>query len=210
MHFEMISTVIDLSEEKETRFITSLKEGKDIDFRVIDGASPLRLIDLRSAHEGQLKVFLEQADKLMSATSDIEVICQVVFDHDYITTITQVMALRLIWANLCEAYDKSHLTQSLVIEGFVSDTIRTSEIHQDLISITQIMAAMFSADVDVIFPFHHSDQEEDRRYIRQAYHVLTMEGHLGKVKAPYSGSYALEKIAVNMAQKAWSDYSNSI
>jgi len=206
VHFEMITSVIERNESTASQaFLTELSGDKKLDLLIIDQASFNYKIDLRGTEENLLAEFIRQADEIAQQNEVSHVFCQVEFDHHYINSITSVLALRLIWANICEAYGRSHDNCKLIIEGFISSSIRTSEIHQDLISITQVMTAMFSSDVDVIFPFTSKDDKESRRLIRQAYHVLTMEGHLGKVKAPFQGSYALEKIALDSASQAWTD-----
>ena len=211
VHFEMITSIIHMTDgADQNSFLSGLKERKDVDIQIIDGSSGTSILDLRVANEKLLSAFMTFAEEMSQSNETDAVHVLLDFDHDYISSITKVMALRLLWANVCEAYSRNHRDHRLIISGYVSDAIRTTEIHQDLIAITQVMTAMFSADVDVIFPFSSTDTAEDRRLIRQAYHVLTLEGHLGKVRAPYSGSYALEKIASEKAKAAWKDFIKTI
>jgi len=212
VNFEMISSLFEIRENSDIAgdYVSELRINKEFDLHIIDKESTCHMIDLRGDKEGFFREFMRQADLIAQSNNTYYAFCQVEFDHNYIDSITQVLAMRLIWANICEAYGHSFHDHTIIIEGFVSPSIRTTEIHQDLIAITQVMAAMFSADVDIICPFRTEDSKESRRLIRQAYHVLTMEGHLGKVKAPYRGSYALEKIAFDMASKVWTEYIKTI
>lgn len=175
------------------------------DSYIISPISSNKVIQLTSSPQ-RLSDFLSQAEGLV--TNSVETIfCQVPFDKDYVKSICQVLAIRLLWANLCAAYGS---TARLIIEGVVASDVRSDDIHQDLIVLTQVMAAMLSADVDIVCPMSPEDSEEDQRLIRQAFHLLTMEGHLGKVRAPYAGSYALEKISVDMAYNTWTTFVNNL
>jgi len=204
VHLSMITSDWHIQDpERLNAYVASDTEEKDINLNIRSGSKDISFIQLTQTAE-MYERFLDQADRYLNEHAKGDFTCSLEFTHDYTQSITQVLAIRLLWANLCEAYSING--RDLIIEGRISEEVRSAEIHQDLIAITQMMAAMFSSDVDIICPMGSDDNQENQRLIRQAFHVLTMEGHLGKVKAPYSGSYALETIALQTAQNAWEKY----
>jgi len=202
IHLEMITSVWDVDDTEPFELSPVLSDAKD-DIHLYPESHGI--IDLKEKSD-LVEAFLSAEDMIIKSDMTSRITCQIPFGHAYIENITTVLAIRLLHANLCEAYNIDKNELPLIIEGHIKPEVRSDEIHQDLISITQIMTAMFSADVDVICPLADEDSAENQRLIRQVFHVLTMEGHLGKVKAPYAGSYALEKIAFDMAEKCWTNY----
>ena len=205
---DMITSIWEVEHASNiTSHISTSYSANSCDSTIISPASRNKVIKLTSSHH-PLSDFLSQAESLVSNSVET-VVCQVPFDKDYVKSICQVLAIRLLWANLCAAHGASSSAR-LIIEGVMASAVRSDDIHQDLIVLTQVMTAMLSADVDIACPMSPDDNEEDQRLIRQIFHLLTMEGHLGKVRSPYAGSYALEKISVDMAYNTWTTFVNNL
>ncbi len=213
---DLIHVVIQLEESEDLR--QSIQDYVKDNYKsglpnlvIVDRSNKDVVIDTLSSNKQEAARFLlERADVIFySKTLPAQVFLKVGFGHNYVENITQVLALRLLWANMAEAHQVTHDRVQLIIEAYIEKTAISFDSNKNMISFSQIAMSMIAADVDVIFlPAHdclenEQGQKNSRRYSRNIYNLMTMEGHLGKVESPTKGSYLFEKVAVDIAKSNW-------
>lgn len=162
------------------------------------------------------KLLLERANNIFESKKlPKQIFLKVGFGHNYIENITNVLAHRLLWANMAEAHHLKHDHVKLIVEAYVEKAAISSGSNKNMISFSQIAMSMIAADVDVIFlPSHdclenEKGEKSSRRYSQNIFNLMTMEGHLGKVESPTRGSYLFEKVAADIAESSWDKFVKS-
>jgi len=129
----------------------------------------------------------------------------------YFLEIAKMRALRLLWANLVEAYGIEDAPFPRVMAHLAYES-QTDDVHQNMIrASTQAMSAVLGgADQLYVAPANASLKEQStpftRRIARNVQHILRLEAHVGRVSDPAAGSYYLEKLTQVLAEKAWSHF----
>lgn len=163
-----------------------------------------------SNHETLLDVLRKGAEILDAENSmGEEIYVRMNFGHNYIQNITAIRTMRLLWANLCHAYNIEAGQFVLRIEGAISNTAIQEDQYDNMIAFTQIAMGMISGGVDVIYisPSDIYDQRDgtdfSRRISRNIYQLMTLEGQMNVVADPAAGSYLFDSVAVDRAKEIW-------
>jgi len=129
----------------------------------------------------------------------------------YFVEMAKLRALRLLWANVLKAYgEEKHYTPYIV--AHFSKESQDAEMYTNMIrASTQAMSAVIGgAQRLYVLPANHALNEPatsfTRRVARNLQHLLKMESHLHRVIDPGAGSYYIEKLTVQLAEKAWEKF----
>ncbi|MDX1592457.1 MAG: methylmalonyl-CoA mutase family protein, partial [Balneolaceae bacterium] len=132
----------------------------------------------------------------------------------YFPEIAKFRALRLLWKNLLEAYG---LDTSIPAEIHAETTLQNksaSDPHNNMLRVTTeaMAAATGGADSLTIYPYDASFSRPDNfstRIAGNVHHILKEESHLNKTADPSAGSYYIENLTRDIAEKAWKEFAES-
>lgn len=134
----------------------------------------------------------------------------IAISKSYFVEIAKLRALRLLWANVLNAYGAEHSRAQLVVH-FAPET-QDEQTNTNIIrASTQAMSAVIGgADRLYVLPSDHIKQkgysEFSLRIARNLQHLLKMESHLHRVIDPGAGSYYIEKLTDKLAEGAWARF----
>ena len=126
----------------------------------------------------------------------------------YFVQIAKIRALRLLWANVLAGYGVSDAPAVPIVAHFAKES-QDENVHTNMIrAATQAMSAILGgADRLYVLPAGASLEDEatpfHRRIARNVQHLLQLESHLGYVVDPAAGSYYIEQLTTQLAEKAW-------
>ncbi len=124
----------------------------------------------------------------------------------YFIQIAKLRALKILWANILDAYKIDH--QLTKIEAHFPLSTQGKNSNTNMIrSTTQAMSAVIGGvDRLTVLPSNtHAETptEFSRRIARNVQHLLKMESHFDEVKDPAAGSYYIEQITMELSKGAW-------
>ncbi len=130
----------------------------------------------------------------------------------YFIEIARIRALHLLWANLLDAYGLPPAPDS--IHAFTDASSKAADPNSQLIrSTTQAMSAVFggvdSLALNVFKDIENKNDLNQRRLAVNIQHLLQMEAYMDKVADPAAGSYYLETLTRQIAEKAWAHFQQS-
>ncbi len=125
----------------------------------------------------------------------------------YFPEIAKFRALRYLWRNLLNAYGLSDSKAFIHAETTLQNKSSADAHNNMLRSTTEAMAAVTGgADSLTIHPYDAVCNQPgtfSRRIARNIHHILKDEAHLGKVENPADGSYYIESLTSDIAEKSW-------
>lgn len=175
------------------------------------------LLDNRSeSTPNELTNLLHQWTALFEAgyePTDISIVTTNV-GHNYFDNIAKLRAMRLLWSHLSEAYGSP--TECPSLEVLLDEHILTSDEHTNKIAsgIAAMAATIGGADRLCIYPSdetsHAGGDTFSNRIALNINHILQMESYLDNVVDPSAGSYFIEKLTNDIAEKAWETYKEEL
>ncbi len=128
---------------------------------------------------------------------------------NYFMEVAKIRAARILWAKIIEAYGGSEEAGKMVIHGVTSFYNQTK--YDPYVNMLRTTTEAFSgivAGVDSLRtnPFDQVYGETDkfsRRVARNTQIVLKEESHLDQLIDPAGGSYYVEKLTHDVAEKSW-------
>ena len=168
------------------------------------GANMVQQLSYSLAHANEYLNYLD--DKLTnSAKQNFEVIFNVSVGTNYFFEIAKLRALRKLWATVAEAYGFN--PKCFV---FVSPTKRNKTLYDYntnmLRTTTESMSAILGgANAICNLPYdaiYHKDNEFGERISRNQLLVLKHESYFDKVNNPADGTYYIESLTTQLAEKA--------
>ena len=125
----------------------------------------------------------------------------------YFLEIARLKALRILWYNILDAWNKD-IPKTFFVKAKINTTTWTNDIHKNMIQVTtQTMAAaiggadcidVVSADLsDVPAPY-------TMRIARNVHHILKMESFMDQVIDPSKGSYYIDELTRQLVNNVWS------
>lgn len=157
-----------------------------------------------------LASLLRQAHQLFELYpgNSLEIARQIQFsvwvDKQFFSAIAKIRALHIIWANLLKAYDcPSDLVPDISVH--FAPEVQSADEYQNMISASTIAlsAAIGGATTIFISPASNPETELTRRMARNVNHLLMMESYVNKVADPAAGSYYIEALTKEFAERAW-------
>ncbi len=173
------------------------------------GAGAISEIGLALAQSHEYLVFLlESGLSIDEASAQIKI--DLASGRDYFTEIAKFRAFRIIWAAMIDAYNPEHAcSKSVQIHANTSEFWNTVyDPHVNMLrATTQAMsAAIGGTDALTVAPYNsawENGNEFSNRIARNVQLLLKEETYLDKVIDPAGGSYYIESLTQELAEKAW-------
>lgn len=127
--------------------------------------------------------------------------------------IAKLKALRMLWYQITQAYEiKDYAHSDLYLhtrsEVYVHDKMQP---HGNMLKSTTSALASIMGGCNAITIFVEDDNNGMmNRISRNVSNILRDESHFGKVADPLAGSYVVENMVNEMAQKAWQHFTNTL
>ncbi len=128
---------------------------------------------------------------------------------NYVTQISKVRALRVLWSNLVKLYKPQHsCSMNCWIHG---ETVAWNKIHQDCNNnmlratteaISGVLGGVDSLNVRSI-NLSQNDAAHNYRIARNISHLIEEESYLSQVSDPLGGSYLIENLTQDLGKAAW-------
>lgn len=128
---------------------------------------------------------------------------------DFFMEIAKLRAARSTWAQMMAAFDGSKSTQKLTIHAQTSASSKSPlDPYVNMLRATTetFAAALGGADSIEITPFdlpQRPSTDFSRRIARNVHHILQDEVNLARLIDPAGGSYAVEHLTDELAQRGW-------
>ena len=128
---------------------------------------------------------------------------------NYFMEVAKLRAARIIWSNIIDAYKGKEDSKKMFIHSKTSFYNQAkNDIYVNLLRTTTEAFSAVAGGADSIYtsPFDETvglPDEFSRRLARNTQIVLREESHLNSVIDPAGGSYYVETITAEIAQKAW-------
>jgi methylmalonyl-CoA mutase len=123
-------------------------------------------------------------------------------DTDFFLSIAKLKALRKCWATILQAYNVSAVQVNIHAssQAWLKESFQP---HGNLIKSTTAALAAIAGGCNYLTVQPESDEEPGNRAGRLVSAVLREESHLSRVADPTAGSYYLESLIDQLAEKSW-------
>ena len=128
----------------------------------------------------------------------------------YFVEIAKIRAFKILWANILAAYEVENIVSPTIEIHFsksaITDDTNTNMIH----ATTQAMSAVIGGvNRLTVLPADKKGTTFTKRIARNVQHLLKMESFMDRVHDPAAGSYYVEKMTEQLADKAWEIFRKS-
>lgn len=129
---------------------------------------------------------------------------------DFFMTVAKLRAARTVWAQMMAAFGGNTAAQKITIHAQTSASNKSRlDPHVNMLRATTeaFAAALGGADSIEITPFdapQHTPDEFSRRIARNVHLILQNEVNLAQLLDPAGGSYIVEYLTEELAQRGWS------
>lgn len=162
----------------------------------------------------ELAIFLAEANEylgLLNAKQQTSFANQLVFQtgigENYFFEMAKIRAIRLLWNNLLTGYQIKNVSLHIHAESILFNKSVYDAPNNLLRTSTEAMSAiMGGCDSLHVVSFDESYQGEStlgNRMARNIQSILKEESYLDKIADPANGSYYIENLTAEIAQKAW-------
>jgi methylmalonyl-CoA mutase len=165
---------------------------------------------------------LEQAVKQMDSLTDLGLDKEIAFrtlslsfssEANFLINVAKLKAVRMLWYQLSQAFEiRKYMPDDLYIH--VSSEKRNSanfQPHGNMIkNTTDALSAVLGGCNALTLCADEANGEMTNRVAIHVSNILKEESHLDKVSNAAAGAYAIEKIVVELAQAAWTDFQNKM
>jgi methylmalonyl-CoA mutase len=183
-------------------------------------------INGRGFHQGQANTASELAAILQAGSNLLDQLQEqelgaiagqfqfsVAIGTSYFVEIAKLRALRILWHNVLQAYGIADKGFEISVH-FAPLTADTNPNTNLIRAATQAMSAVIGgANRLYVLPSDTAQSETSnpfsKRIARNVQHLLRLESQLDKVIDPAAGSYYIEKLTEELAQKAWTIFQES-
>lgn len=129
----------------------------------------------------------------------------------YFVEIAKIRALKLLWGNLAKAYNIPLEAMPDIVVHFARESQGKDTNTNMIKAATQALSAVIGGANRIYLPPANAfDGQESttfhRRIARNVQHLLKMESFMDRVFDPSAGSYFIEKLTTELAEKAWSKF----
>lgn len=167
-----------------------------------------------AASAQELAGLLQAGEAYLAAASptELETVAQstlfkVAIGKSYFVEIAKLRALHILWFNVLKAYGV-HKTSLSIATHFAPDSQDENTNTNMIRAATQAMAAIIGGVQELyVLPSNVGAGESPtpftRRIARNVQHLLRQESYLDKVQDPAAGSFYVEKLTEELAEKAW-------
>lgn len=140
----------------------------------------------------------------------VRILCEVECSNNFIKSISSIRALRLLLAQICKVYGIPQ--DSILIDAHIFQTAADTQLS--IIGASAQATAAVTAGVDrltIQCEGSQAQEEEEvtRRMTRNIHHLMKMESGLHEVIDPAAGSYTIEKLTREIAERTWKKFQNA-
>lgn len=125
----------------------------------------------------------------------------------YFVEIAKLRALRLLWANVLQAYGVTQVELPPIEVHFASQSQSENRYDNMIRATTQALSAVVGgANRLTVLPSNALQEEPTAftyRIARNVQHILQLESQLDRVIDPAAGSYFVEQLTEKLAEEAW-------
>lgn len=180
-------------------------------------------LDLHQGHAAsvqELAGLLQAGEAYLAAASSTEletvaqsILFKVAIGKSYFVEIAKLRALHILWFNVLKAYGIQK--QGISIAAHFAPGSQDENANTNMIrAATQAMAAIIGGAQELyVLPSNVGAGESPtpftRRIARNVQHLLRQESYLDKVQDPAAGSFYVEKLTEELAEKAWKFFQQS-
>lgn len=158
--------------------------------------------------------YLEEGQKQgLTVQSIVEkIVFSFAVDSNYFMGIAKLRAARRLWAGMAEAYGANPESFKMNIHAVTSQVTETMyDEHVNLLRTTNqaFAAAIGGIQYLEIHPFSHVSGREDplaNRIARNIHVILSEESQIASVVDPVGGSFYVEQLTNELAEKAWTAF----
>ena len=167
-----------------------------------------------AASAQELAGLLQAGEAYLAAASSAElemvaqsILFKVAGGKSYFVEIAKLRALHILWFNVLKAYGLQN--PELSIAAHLAPESQDENTNTNMIrAATQAMSAIIGGAQELyVLPSNVGAGESPtpftRRIARNVQHLLRQESYLDKVQDPAAGSYYIEKLTEELAEKAW-------
>ena len=181
-----------------------------------------KIIKVGVVEEKELSVLIRNANTYLQKLSErgipIEDIAKVVqfsvpLGKSYFVEIARLRALKLLWFNLLNAWE-APIQSPFIAVNFQPDAY-SDDLYTNMIRATTMAMAAVQGGAGqlTVLPYDAGREEVasypqafGRRIARNVQHLLKMESALDEVADPAAGSYYIETLTRQLAEKAWGEF----
>ncbi|MFS0599213.1 methylmalonyl-CoA mutase family protein [Peribacillus frigoritolerans] len=153
-----------------------------------------------------------QKQGLSIAAVSEKIVFSFAVDSNYFMSIAKLRAARRLWAGLAEAFDTASDHFKMTIHAVTSELTET--LYDQHVNILRTTNQAFSAAIGgiqylQIHPFTHATGETDEfseRIARNTHLILKEETNITTVVDPAGGSWYVEQLTDELAEKAWAKF----
>ena len=127
----------------------------------------------------------------------------------YFIEIAKLRALKIVWANVLEAYGVT-ITPSVLptIHAIIAvdtqgEDINTNKIRATTQAMSAVLGGINSLSIAQSNAITNGIDDFNRRIARNIQHLLQMESYFDRVADPAAGSYYIEQLTTQIAEAAW-------
>lgn len=153
------------------------------------------------------EAYLAAASSTELETVAQSILFKVAVGKSYFVEIAKLRAMRILWFNVLKAYGVQN--PEITIAAHFAPDSQDKNANTNLIrAATQAMSAIIGGAQELyVLPSNVGTGESPtpftRRIARNVQHLLRQESYLDKVQDPAAGSFYIEKLTEELAEKAW-------
>jgi methylmalonyl-CoA mutase len=151
-------------------------------------------------------------NRLINKDLDIEIITQhmafnCTIGVSYFIEIAKLRALKLLWGNIVAAYGCTPILPTIYATIAAATSVDDSNNHK-IRATTQAMSAILGGVNALTIDTIDENIDFHQRIGLNTQHVLQMESYLDQVQDPAAGSYYIEQLTNQIAEKTWERFRN--
>jgi methylmalonyl-CoA mutase len=151
-------------------------------------------------------------NKLINKDLDIKIIIQYMafnctIGTSYFVEIAKLRALKLLWGNLLAGYDTPSVFPTIYATIPSATSVDDSNNHK-ICATTQAMSAIIGGVNALAIDTLEEETAFHQRIGLNTQHLLQMESYFDQVQDPAAGSYYIEKLTSQIAEKTWERFRN--
>jgi methylmalonyl-CoA mutase len=151
-------------------------------------------------------------NRLINKDLDIEIITQhmafnCTIGVSYFIEIAKLRALKLLWGNILAVYNTPSVFPTIYATIPSATSIEDSNNHK-IRATTQAMSAIIGGINALAIDTTEEETAFHQRIGLNTQHVLQMESYLDQVQDPAAGSFYIEQLTNQIAEKTWERFRN--
>ncbi len=203
--FDPLARIIGFAHRQTPRFKVLQVNARTFDSGVENTSRELALTVAKAIE------YLDQMEKrgIAPAVTNAHLQFALTIGNAYFINIAKIRALRLLWANVLDAYGLPQAALPPVVAHFEHESQTEDQYANMIRAAAQAMSAVIGgASRLYVLPANYFTHKENadgfvRRIARNVQHLLQMESGFDRVIDPAAGSYFIDTLTQSLAAEAW-------